>query len=28
VYVQLSISGKKYLISNWSKENKINSPLP
>ena len=28
LYVQLSISGKKYLISNWSKENKINSPLP
>jgi prepilin-type N-terminal cleavage/methylation domain-containing protein len=28
LYVQLSISGKKYLISNWSKENVINSPLP
>jgi prepilin-type N-terminal cleavage/methylation domain-containing protein len=28
LYVQLSISGKKYLISNWSKENIINSPLP
>jgi prepilin-type N-terminal cleavage/methylation domain-containing protein len=28
LYVQLSISGKKYLISNWSKANIINSPLP
>jgi hypothetical protein len=28
LYVQLSISGKKYLVSNWSPQNIINSPLP
>ena len=28
LYVKLSISGKTYLICNWSKEVQINSPLP
>lgn len=28
LYVQLQISGKKYLICNWSKQVQINSPLP
>ena len=28
LWIQLSISGKKYLICNWSKEVQINNPLP
>jgi hypothetical protein len=28
LYVQLSISGKHYLVCNWSQQNIINSPLP
>ncbi|HEX7619252.1 MAG TPA: hypothetical protein VF480_11110, partial [Verrucomicrobiae bacterium] len=27
LWIQLSISGKKYLVCNWSKEVQINSPL-
>ena len=28
LWVQLSISGKKYLVCNWSKQVQINNPLP
>jgi hypothetical protein len=28
LWIQLSISGKKYLVSNWSKTVLIDSPLP
>jgi prepilin-type N-terminal cleavage/methylation domain-containing protein len=28
LYMQLQISGKKYLICNWTKQVQINSPLP
>ena len=28
LYIQLMINGKTYLICNWSKDEKINSPLP
>ena len=28
LWVQLTISGKKYLISNWTKQVQVNNPLP
>jgi len=28
LWIQLSISGKKYLVSNWSKTVLTDSPLP
>ncbi len=28
LWIQLSISGKKYLVSNWNKQPQVNNPLP